>query len=39
MFQWYMDLTDGMNLKVWESLPPDVQQVFNELSEWTGNND
>ncbi|HHT46339.1 MAG TPA: TRAP transporter substrate-binding protein DctP [Firmicutes bacterium] len=24
----------GMNLKVWESLPPDVQQVFNELSEW-----
>ena len=24
----------AMNLKVWESLPPDVQQVFNELSEW-----
>jgi len=24
----------AMNSKVWESLPADVQQVFNELTEW-----
>jgi len=24
----------GMNIKTWESLPPDVQKVFNDLTEW-----
>jgi TRAP-type C4-dicarboxylate transport system substrate-binding protein len=24
----------AMNIKTWESLPPDVQKVFNDLTEW-----
>ena len=24
----------GMNRKVWDSLPADVQEVFNELKDW-----
>jgi TRAP-type C4-dicarboxylate transport system substrate-binding protein len=24
----------AMNIKTWESLPPDVQKVFNDLNEW-----
>jgi TRAP-type C4-dicarboxylate transport system substrate-binding protein len=24
----------AMNMKTWESLPPDVQKVFNDLTEW-----